>query len=140
MENIIFLNNHQKRVLEESGISLKLVTRQKLEEVLTAVDYFDVMSTTNRLMSKNNILFKLGYCGDNLIEYDGQKYELDKAVLKGVCPNEHTLVIWVEPSQLNNPNDMMKQSAINLVAAMAAVMTFKQVKHTYPFKVCYLFV
>lgn len=148
MENVIFLTNQQKTLLEEAGISMSTVTHRKLSEVLTLMDYRVVLENTQRLMSGNNLLARMGYkysentngaaaayeCDKSLIPYD-----LDKSVFNGICSNENTLVTWIESSNLSFSNDMIKQSAINLIMAMAKVLKFSKVKQTAQFEIMYLF-
>ena len=142
VKNVIFLDCSTKKLLEESGVKIKNLTLDKLNSIVNLSDYYRITNMTEQLREKGALLDKLGL-GFESNEYpslatQSEPYKLENGVLNGYCSNSETIIIWVEPSNHSNYNDMVRQSAVNIAEGLRSSLPFQKVKQSKIFEIAYL--
>lgn len=139
MKNIFYLTQEQVVRFKECGVGVKALTKEALQKYLTASDYRSIEETSILLQTPGNLLHAFGfeYNQGPAMEYV-LNLPLSNSVLTAVCPNPDTIVFWLKPSEVNNTNDMIKESLLNIVSAMSEVLPFDVVKRTKSFAKCFV--
>lgn len=143
MNSVIFLNLQQKKILDEAGIGIRTLTIEKLYEILSAADYRSVVAMTDYLQEKGKLLYECGF--KKVVDVIDNTYlkplhaVVDRnTLLNAVCPNKNTIIMWEEYNESYNTDNMFRQSMLNILNAMSAVLLFEDLKQTKQFEICYL--
>ena len=131
------------KMLQEVGLSPGQITEDALKQYLPDNEFYRVSKVSDCLRHNDAILVKcgLGYpvLGSNTLserivnesqDQDqitiNQKYNITNTLLKAVCRDKESIVLWEDKDNLYNTNDMFKQSMLNIVTAMQAVWLFEE--------------
>ena len=148
MRTVIFLNRHQKGILDGANIALEALTLSRMQEIFTQTDYMSILSMTYQYCSGNNMLAKYGFTRTVLedipipVDADNMLLPLNvrNTSLDAVCPDNDTIIIWeVDNANPDDTNNMLQQNIRKILTAMLRVHTYESVKFTKQFEICILY-
>lgn len=139
MDSLIFLNLNQKKILDQAGIGVKSLTKETLQDYLTATDCFNILNNSQDLQSEGKLLYTFGFTdGFPICENDrGLTISYGKNIFKNLptdivinaaCQNKNAIVLWEEECCSTTPNDMFGKSCMNILKAFQLVIPFEQLK------------
>ncbi len=147
MDSIIFLNYNQCCILNEGYIDISQLQIEHLQQVLTAVDYYNIIDYTKFLLQKDNLLYKLGFtnCNNENYAYTSSKY-VDFILtdpLNAYYTSDNNIIICdnkICNTEVIAFTDKIvyKQTLYNIVKAMQKIKTFQEIKQTKQFELLIL--
>lgn len=151
VRTVIFLNRHQKGILDGANISLESLTLCRMQEIFTQTDYTAILAMTYQYCSGNNMLTKYGFT-QTVLEDVPMPYtspdadnmllplNVKNTSLDAVCPDNDTIIIWeVDDANPDDTNNMLQLNIRKILTAMLRVHTYETVKNTKQFEICILY-
>lgn len=138
MSNIpcLFLTHCQKQALDDSCVNLSFLSLNNLKDYFSIVDLTRIRELTNRLLTDNNILVKLGF-GD--ISFTNNDIETQKKYNESTLLHaEHCvdfILIWPDEEQFSeNVNNNMLANIRAILSAIQGILPYSEVIKTNQFK------
>jgi hypothetical protein len=147
VNTLFFLNSFQRKILEDNDIELKSLNKETLKNTLSSEAYFKINNLTSILLTKGNLLNKLGFIDSSdskMVVYSTELSDLaneinnDNLILKAVCTSPDTMITWQSDIRCNDANVMITQSIINILEAMSAAYSLEKIKESKQFELCLL--
>lgn len=145
MEQVIFLTETQKDLLDECKLSVRLLVNGEADNYLSSTDLLDIRNRTEHLRMEGGPLDLVGLGRTKIesdidmvrdVKYDEWILEMGKSKWEAECPLPNTIVLWpvAEANCPSIPNSMMKCNLRTVVHAMSKVMSFKDLTCTEAFE------
>lgn len=155
MQNIIFLTDEYKSVIDASGLSLDTLLPDVKQNHYSNEDLYNIDYMTTKAREERGILEVYGFGFQNSsdalnftnrlivpkIKLEEQLARIDakRVGLKAYCPNKDTIILWqLEHDENNNSHHMFKANLKEILQAMARVLPVGNVLSSLQFELAIL--